>query len=112
MSDSRWTSLKYEILMYRLLRISSRTTGRMGWIAYRKWKEIKQQPSTVGPGNMLGCSLVSFHFLGAIHPFHPVHSVYRLRLFVCLFKFPLRSHLIQTEGVWDDQTDGEEPKIQ
>ena len=31
--------------------------------AHRKWKETKQQPRTAGPGNMLGCCLVSFHFL-------------------------------------------------
>ena len=35
-------------------------------MAHRKWKEAKQLPDTAGPGNMLGCSLVSFHFLWAI----------------------------------------------
>ena len=30
------------------------------------WKEAKQQPGTAGPGNMLGCCLVSFHILWAI----------------------------------------------
>ena len=35
-------------------------------MAYRKWKETKVQPGTAGPGNMLGCSLVSFHFRWAI----------------------------------------------
>ena len=35
-------------------------------MAYRKWKETKVHPGTAGPGNMLGCSLVSFHFLWAI----------------------------------------------
>ena len=35
-------------------------------MAYRKWKETKVHPGTDGPGNMLGCSLVSFHFLWAI----------------------------------------------
>ena len=34
--------------------------------AHRKWKETKQEPGTTGPGNMLGCCLVSFHFLWAI----------------------------------------------
>ena len=47
-------------------------TGRMGWMAHRKWKEIKQQPGTAGPGNMLDCCLLSFHFLWAIHPIRPV----------------------------------------
>ena len=32
-------------------------------MAHRKWKETKQEPGTAGPGNMLGCCLVSFHFL-------------------------------------------------
>ena len=31
-------------------------------LPYRKWKEIKQQPGTAGPGNMLGCCLIYFHF--------------------------------------------------
>ena len=36
-------------------------------MAHRKWKETKLQPGrTAGPGNKLGCSLVSFHFLWAI----------------------------------------------
>ena len=48
----------------------------MGYMAPRKWKEIKQQPDTAGPGNILGCCLLSFHFLWplwAIHPIRPVH---------------------------------------
>ena len=44
----------------------------MGWIAHRKWKEAKQLPGTAGPGNMLGCCLIHFHFLWAIHPIRPV----------------------------------------
>ena len=39
---------------------SGRFTVWMGWMAHRKWKEIKQQPGTAGPNNMLGCCLVSF----------------------------------------------------
>ena len=35
-------------------------------MANRKWKETKQHPGTAGPGNMLGCCLVSFHFLWGI----------------------------------------------
>ena len=35
-------------------------------MTHRKWKETKVQPSTAGPGNMLGYSLVSFHFLWTI----------------------------------------------
>ena len=42
------------------------SAGRMGWMSHRKWKDIKQQPGTAGPGNMLGSCLVSFHFLWAI----------------------------------------------
>ena len=42
--------------------------------AHRKWKETKQQPGTAGPGYMLGCCLVSFHFLWSIHPIRPVES--------------------------------------
>ena len=32
-------------------------------MAHRIWKETEQQPGTAGPGNMLGCCLISFHFL-------------------------------------------------
>ena len=49
------------------------STGRMGWMAHRKLKEIKQQPGKAGPGNMLGCSLVAFHFRCDIHPICPVY---------------------------------------
>ena len=48
------------------------STGRMGWMAHRKWKDTKQLPGTAGPGNMLGFCLISFHFLLAIHPIRPV----------------------------------------
>ena len=50
-------------------------TGRMGWMAHRKWIEIKQQPGTGGPGNILGCCLVSFRFLCDIHTIHSVQSL-------------------------------------
>ena len=39
------------------------STVRVDSLPHRKWKEIKQQPGTAGPGNMLGCCLISFHFL-------------------------------------------------
>ena len=35
-------------------------------MAHRIWKETKQLPGTAGPGNMLGCCLISVHFLWAI----------------------------------------------
>ena len=35
-------------------------------IAHRKWNETKQEPGLAGPGNMLACYIVSFHFLWAI----------------------------------------------
>ena len=35
-------------------------------MAHRKWKEIKQQPSTLPGPAVPGCSLVHFHFLWAI----------------------------------------------
>ena len=44
----------------------------MEWMMHRKWKETKQQPGTAGPGNILGCCLVSLHFLCDIHSIHPV----------------------------------------
>ena len=44
---------------------------RVDSLPHRKWKEIKQQPGTAGSGNMLGCCLLSFHVLWAIHPIRP-----------------------------------------
>ena len=46
----------------------------MGWMAPRKWKDTKQLPGTARPGNMLGCCLISFHFLWAIHKIRPVQK--------------------------------------
>ena len=43
----------------------------MGWMAHRKWKEVKQLPGTAVTGNMLGCCLISFHFLWAIQASTP-----------------------------------------
>ena len=45
----------------------TRYTGRMGWMANRKWKEVKQQPSMLPSPAVPGCCLVSFHFLCDIH---------------------------------------------
>ena len=36
---------------------------RIDSLPHRKWKVTKPQPGTAGPGNMLGCCLISFHFL-------------------------------------------------
>ena len=47
----------------------------MWWMAHRKWEEAKQLPGTAGLGNRLGCCLIYFHFLWAIHPIRPVHSL-------------------------------------
>ena len=55
-------------------------TGRMGWMAHRKRKEIKQQPGTAGPGHMLGSCLLSFHFLWAIHPIRPDKATWFQRI--------------------------------
>ena len=55
----------------------TRSTVRVDSLPHRKWKDTKQQPGTAGPGNMLGCCLISFHFLWAIHPIRPVyHLIY------------------------------------
>ena len=45
-------------------------------MAHRIRKETKQEPCTAGPGNMLGCCLVSFHFLWAILSTSTVQGVY------------------------------------
>ena len=48
------------------------STGRMGWMAHRKWKEMKQQPSMLHGPAVPGSCLASFHFRWAIHPIRPV----------------------------------------
>ena len=40
---------------------------------------LKQQPGTAGPGNTLGCCVLSFHFLWAIHPIRPVVAILATR---------------------------------
>ena len=70
-------------------------------MAHRKWKEAKQLPDTAGPGNMLGCCLIFFHFLWAIHPIRPVHLVKKI--------FLLRRRLSRATG---DQSGAWIPKYQ
>ena len=41
-------------------------TVRVDSLPHRKWKETKLQPGIAGPGNILGCCLISFHFQWAI----------------------------------------------
>ena len=53
-----------------LKRVLRSCTGRVDSLPDRKWREIQQQPGTVGPGNMLGCCLIYFHFLSVGHPEH------------------------------------------
>ena len=48
------------------------STGRMGWMAHRKWEEIKQQPSMLPGPAVPGSCFASFHFRWAIHPIRPV----------------------------------------
>ena len=50
-------------------------TGWMGWMAHRKWKESKQEPSMLPGPAVPGSCLICFHFLWAIHPIRPVQSV-------------------------------------
>ena len=45
-------------------------------MAQKKFKETKQEPGTAGPDNMLGCCLISFHFLWAILSTSTVHMFY------------------------------------
>ena len=50
-------------------------TGCGRRMAHRKWKETKQQPGTAGPGNILGCCLVSLHFLCDVLSIRPVQCL-------------------------------------
>ena len=69
-----WTNHSFQNLVFGFgftkIRASNLNycTGRMGWMAHKKWKETKQQQGTAGTGNRLGCCLLPFHFLWAIRP--------------------------------------------
>ena len=58
--------------------VKENCTGRIGWMAHRKWKEIKRQPSILPGPAVPGSCLVSFHFLWAIHPIRPVNKLNEL----------------------------------
>ena len=53
----------------------SHCTVRVDSLPDREWKETKQQPGTAGPGKMLGCCLVSFHFLWGKLSMHTVYDI-------------------------------------
>ena len=53
-----------------------RTTEWMEWMWHMKQKETKQAPGTSGPGNILGCCLVSPRLLCDIHSIHPVTQMW------------------------------------
>ena len=55
--------LAYTFCLFLKFRYWAMCTACGHRMAYRKWKETKVQPGTAGPGNMLGCCLISFHFL-------------------------------------------------
>ena len=58
-------------------------------MAQRKWKETKQEPGTAGTGNMLGCCLISFHFLLVILSSSTVQSWPKKVVLGCVMS-PLR----------------------
>ena len=62
--------LYIETVMRRSIFVAS--TDWMDWMSHRKQKETKQQPGTAGPGNILGCFLVSLRFPCSIHSIHSV----------------------------------------
>ena len=54
------------------------STGRVGWMTHRKWKEIKQQLSMLPGPAVPGSCLVAFYFRWAIHPIRPVETAYKV----------------------------------
>ena len=74
-------------------------------MAHRIWKETKQEPGTDGPGNKLGCCLVSFHFLWAILSTCTVYTNFDQK---CHFKgIHLPSTLCpETENRWQPHCNG------
>ena len=92
--DEEETSAKHQSLRKITRRCMSKHsesyTVLVLWMAQRKWKDTKQQPGTAGPGNMLGCCLISLHYCGENylralykHPSSPTPdvSIYLGRLF-------------------------------
>ena len=55
-------------------RLREFSTGWMEWMSHWKRKETRKHPGTVGPGNILGCCLVSLRFLCDIHSIHCVQG--------------------------------------
>ena len=51
-------------------------TGRMVWMAHRKWKESQQQPSMLPGPAVPGSCLASFHF----HPIRPIRFALTAKL--------------------------------
>ena len=66
------------------------------WMSHRKGKETKQQPGTAGPGNILGCCLVSLRFLCNIHSIHPVQNI-KLGIWPPSYYFS-KQEIIKTES--------------
>ena len=56
-------------------------------MSHRKLRETKHKPGTAGPGNILGCCLVSLPFLCDINSIHPVDIMFGLPVGVV----PMRS---------------------
>ena len=75
-------------IIYSILYVGRATLGLgtewMEWMSHRKRKETKQQPGTAGPGNILGCCLVSLRFLCDIHS---IHHVLHLSKHICATKY-------------------------
>ena len=65
--------IRFEFDLSLTLRRFSPYTGRMGWMAHRKWKEIRLQPSMLPGPAVPGSCLASFHFRWDIHPIRPVY---------------------------------------
>ena len=61
------TGPKLLLLCFGELRLISFCLICTEWMSHRKQKDTKQQPGTAGPGNILGCCLVSLCFLCDIH---------------------------------------------
>ena len=61
-ADDDHSGVWYRSVPFVSYNIGTFTTGRMGWMAHRKWKEIKLQPSMLPGPAVPGSCLASFHF--------------------------------------------------
>ena len=102
-----WFPLDMPVLTLDLIKRRSLYRVRPKDGPHRKWKETKQQPSTLSGPAVPGCCLVSFHFLcgpfcGRTRYTLPCCGSGWIEIYVgtCKFKEPFQNVFIVTDCIW------------